>query len=141
MDRFVASLDSLRTADGGYTNEVSLPFASVPATSAAATILSALGRPVPPEAAAWLIECAAPEGGFYAAPGIPMPDLLSTATALHAIRAAGAAVDEQTRAACLRFVRSLAADGGGFRGHSVDAQPDCEYTFYALLALGHLSPR
>jgi hypothetical protein len=137
-DRLAASLETLRTADGGYTNEVGLPFASVPATSAAITILRELDQPAAPEAASWLLSCTAPEGGFYAAPGIPMPDLLSTATALHAARLADAAADGPTRAACLEFVRNLLAESGGFCGHTVDGQADCEYTFYGLLALGHL---
>jgi hypothetical protein len=28
--------------------------------------------------------------------------------------------------------------GGGFRGAASDVMPDCEYTFYGLLAMGHL---
>ena len=41
---------------------------------------------------------------------------------------------------CLDFVDSLWTNRGGFFGTWADDTVDCEYTFYALLALGHLSP-
>jgi len=40
---------------------------------------------------------------------------------------------------CLDFVDSLWTNEGGFYGHWGDDHLDCEYTFYGLLALGHLS--
>jgi len=39
---------------------------------------------------------------------------------------------------CIDFIRSL-RNNGGFRGSRFDNTPDCEYTYYALLALGHLA--
>jgi hypothetical protein len=66
-----------------------------------------------------------------------MPDLLSTATALHAL--AGMQVDfSPHKNPCLDFVDTLWT-GQAFCGHWADEVPDSEYTFYALLALGHLS--
>jgi hypothetical protein len=85
-------------------------------------------------------------GGFAALPGLPVADLLSTATALHALARTGVSV-ETCRASCLRFVNSLWSgdDGrrgvsaeGGFRGVAGDGVIDSEYTFYGLLSLGHL---
>ena len=35
----------------------------------------------------WLLSRCRPEGGFFASPMAPLPDLLSTATALHALDA------------------------------------------------------
>ena len=70
-------------------------------------------------------------------PGAPMPDLLSTATALHAL--AGMHVDlEPIQEPCLDFLDSLWS-GRGFCGSWADDAVDCEYTYYGLLALGHLS--
>lgn len=67
-----------------------------------------------------------------------MPDLLSTATTLHAL--AGMQVSfEAVREDCLDFIDTLWTNQGAFHGHWDDEYPDCEYTFYALLALGHLS--
>jgi len=41
--------------------------------------------------------------------------------------------------ACLDFVDSLWTSRGGFYGSWADGTLDCEYTYYGLLALGHLS--
>jgi prenyltransferase beta subunit len=86
----------------------------------------------------WLLAQHHPQGGFAAAPGAPMPDLLSTATALHAL--AGMEVPlEAVREDCLDFIDTLWTNEGAFHGHWGDECTDCEYAFYALLALGHLS--
>lgn len=71
-------------------------------------------------------------------PMAPMPDLLSTATALHAL--AGLEFDlTPIHEKCLDFVDSLWTNQGAFHGHWADDLLDIEYTFYGLLALGHLS--
>ncbi len=110
---------------------------TTPTTAGAVTALHHLGGEVPPAAVDWLLARVRPEGGFAAVPDAPMPDLLSTATALHALAAAHAptgAIREKT----LDFVDSLWT-GSAFCGTWADEAPDCEYTFYGLLALGHLS--
>ena len=110
---------------------------TTPTTAGALTILHHLGADVPAKSVDWLLARARPEGGFAAVPDAPIPDLLSTATALHALAAAHAptgAIREKT----LDFVDSLWT-GQGFCGTWADEEPDCEYTFYALLSLGHLS--
>ena len=69
---------------------------------------------------------------------MPAPDLLSTATAIHAL--AGAHVPlAPIKEPCLDFIDSLWSNSGGFYGSWGDDVQDCEYTWYALLALGHLS--
>ncbi len=96
------------------------------------------GHPVPDEIAPWLLARHRPEGGFFATPMAPMPDLLSTATALHAL--AALQVDfEAIKEPCIDFVDSLWTNQGGFYGNWAEDRVDCEYTYYALLALGHLS--
>ncbi len=137
-DGLVACLGGLRTADGGYANEPGRPVGSTPATAGAAVVLRCLGRDVPPAVADWLLGRHALPGGFLAGPAAPMPDLLSTATALHALGTLGAplaAIGER----CLDFLDSLWDPRGGFRGSWADDALDCEYTYYGLLALGHLS--
>jgi len=133
-----ACIDSLAAPDGGYANDAHLPVGSTPATAAAVTVLHHLGRGAPAPTARWLLAQQAPDGGFLAIPLAPEADLLSTATALHALallQADGSALREP----CLRFVRSLARGDGAFGGHAGDPVCDCEYTFYGLLALGHLA--
>ncbi len=85
----------------------------------------------------WLLARYHPAGGFVAALQVPMPDLLSTATALHALAMLGISV-EAARESCLDFLDSLWTNQGSFHGHWFEDDLDTEYTFYGLLALGHL---
>jgi prenyltransferase beta subunit len=87
----------------------------------------------------WLLAQVHPEGGFLAMPNAPMPDLLSTATALHALSCLEREVPSAIRERCLDFIDTLWSAEGGFHGHWADDHLDAEYTFYGLLALGHLS--
>jgi len=76
---------SLKAEDGGYANSKDMPFGLVPPTAAASALLRHLGEPSDPDIQPWLLSCIHPDGGFVVGPGIPMPDLLSTAVALHAL--------------------------------------------------------
>jgi hypothetical protein len=130
--------ENLRTPDGGYANDAGLRVGLTPSTAAAATLLRHLGHRVPGEVADWLLARCHPQGGFYATPDAPIPDLLSTATALHAL--AGLHADlSKVKEPCLDFIDSLWTNKGAFHGNWADDVADVEYTFYALLALGHLS--
>jgi hypothetical protein len=157
------SLARFRTPDGGYAREpdaaaaspydtflaamagaplsaASAKFASLPADSptpvlaAALSLAAALGTGPAPGIVPTLLRRAAADGGFHAVTGCPQPDLLSTAVALFALRLAGTEVPALSRH--LAFVVSLWNDDGGFSGAPADVASDCEYTFYALLALG-----
>ena len=131
-------LAAVRAADGGYANHASAREGSTPATAAAVMILRHLDQ-VPDDAVPiWLIGRAHHDGGFFAAPRAPLPDLLSTATALHALAALHSPI-EPLREPCLDFVDTLWTSTGGFYGSWADQVLDCEYTYYGLLALGHLS--
>ncbi len=133
----VQCVEGLRTGDGAYANEPDLPMGTTPATAAAVTLLRKLGQPAPPEAGQWLLDRAHPQGGFTAVRGIDFPDLLSTATALHALSGMHVPFDH-LKEPCLDFLDSLWT-GKAFCGSWADDAEDCEYTYYALLALGHLS--
>ena len=136
--RMLTALDALRTPDGAWANDSSLPIGSTNATAAAVAILRNLGRPAPEEAGGWLLARVHAEGGFLAAPNAPLPDLLSTATALHALAGMQVPLDA-IEEKCLNFVDSLWTNEGSFYGTWMETQLDCEYTYYGLLALGHLS--
>ncbi|MBN1442016.1 MAG: hypothetical protein JXA90_04865 [Planctomycetes bacterium] len=129
---------SLRAADGGYANEPRLPQGTAPATAAAVCLLRHLGAPCPQGVAEWLLARAHPRGGFLAAPGAPLPDLLSTATVIHALSGLEAPLDS-IREPCLDFIDQLWSSRGSFYAHWAETRLDAEYTFYGLLALGHLS--
>lgn len=129
---------SLRADDGGFANGPDFPHGLTPSTAAAAALLRQLDHPAPPELGQWLLARCRPEGGFFATPHAPIPDLLSTATALHAL--AGLHVDFATiKEPCLDFIDTLWSSQGAFFGTWEDDVLDCEYTYYGLLALGHLS--
>jgi prenyltransferase beta subunit len=129
---------SLRAGDGGYANGPDFPHGLTPSTAAAATLLRQLDHPAPPELGNWLLARCRAEGGFFATPQAPIPDLLSTATALHAL--AGLHVDfSSVKEPCLDFLDSLWSSRGGFYGTWEEDVLDCEYTYYGLLAMGHLS--
>ena len=76
--------------------------------------------------------------GFNAIPDAPMPDLLSTAVALHALTGMRADLSP-IKESCLDFIDSLWVNKGSFYGNWSEETLDVEYTYYALLALGHLS--
>jgi prenyltransferase beta subunit len=134
------SLTALRAADGGFANHAEAMAGSTPTTAAAVTLFRHLHESPPSDAVDWLLSRFHPSGGFFAAPAAPAPDLLSTATALHALVGAHAPLDV-VKEPCLDFLETLWSSEGGFYGHWADDHLDCEYTFYALLALGHLSLR
>ena len=131
-------MERLRTTDGAYANEPGLPMGSTTATAAAVTLLRAVKGSVPPEVAPWLLARCQPRGGFCATPQTPLPDLLSTAVALHALVTLGVPLGD-IKEPCLNFIDSLWDNAGAFHGHWADDALDVEYTFYALLTLGHLA--
>ena len=137
-EQVLASIRRLRAADGGYANQPGLTAGITPATAAAIMVRRHLGEQPDRDAGMWLLDRCHKSGGFFAVPAAPVPDLLSTATALHALSAAGVPVTG-VREPCLDFVDSLWTNRGGFFGTWADDAADCEYTYYALLALGHLS--
>jgi prenyltransferase beta subunit len=138
----VRSLKLLETEDGAWTNEVfgrsRMPVGATNSTAAAVTVLRNLNMPINSAVGDWLLAQAHPQGGFLAVPGAPIPDLLSTATALHALAGLGVSF-ERIKEPCLDFVDSLWTNEGAFHGNWADEHLDCEYTCYGLLALGHLS--
>ena len=138
----VRSLKLLETEDGAWTNEVfghgQMPVGATNSTAAAVTVLRQLNMPVNAAVGDWLMAQAHSQGGFLAVPGAPIPDLLSTATALHALSGLQYSFDK-VKESCLDFVDSLWTNEGSFHGNWADDHLDCEYTCYGLLALGHLS--
>jgi hypothetical protein len=132
-----ACLRSLRCDDDGYANQRGLPMGLTPSTAAVATLFRHLGESTS-GLTSWLLSRHHGSGGFFATPAAPIPDLLSTATALHALSGLQASL-EGVREPCLDFLDSLWTNAGGFYGNWTDDCIDCEYTYYGLLALGHLS--
>ena len=137
--RILQSLKKLETPDHAWNNHPNLPIGSTNPTAGAVVLLNNLHLPINAEVGQWLRTRLHPQGGFVAVPDAPMPDLLSTSTALHALAALDLRLTAGETECCLDFVDSLWDANGGFHGHWADDFLDCEYTFYGLLALGHLS--
>jgi len=134
---FLRSLQDFQTPSGGWNNQREMGEGSTNATAAAVAIYRQLGAEMSAETARWLHAQQHSSGGFKAAPGAPLPDLLSTATALHALSGLGYPMD-QIIEPTLDFLDSLWTAEGSFYAHWAEEVLDVEYTFYALLALGHL---
>jgi prenyltransferase beta subunit len=137
--KLIQSLKRLETPDGAWSNVPDACAGATNATAGAVTLIRHLGFPVNDCAGDWLLAQAHPQGGFVAVPGAPMPDLLSTATAIHALAAMDRRLPGEIHERCLDFIDGLWNARGGFHGHWTDDHLDAEYTFYGLLALGHLS--
>jgi len=76
-------------------------------------------------------------GGFAALHQAPAEDMLSTAVALFALHFIGADI-RIIKPACLAFTDAM-YENGGFMATADDTQPDIEYTFYGMLALGAMN--
>jgi prenyltransferase beta subunit len=137
--KLIQSLKRLESSDGAWSNVPGSNTGATNATAGAVTLLRHLGFPVNERVGDWLLGQAHAQGGFLATPGAPMPDLLSTATVLHALAAMDRRLPSTVHERCLDFIDTLWSAEGGFHGHWADEHLDAEYTFYALLALGHLS--
>ncbi len=132
-------LRGLHSRDGAFGDEPDMEAGTTPVTGGALILQHRLDGEVDKTAAEWLWQQASPAGGFVATPEAPVPDLLSSATAI----LTAAELDyplalTDSAADTVFFTESLQADNGGFQGHPLDDTPDCEYTYYALVTLGGL---
>ena len=139
MVELIRSLKRLETPDGAWSNAPGLPTGALNATAGAVTLIQHLGFPINSAVGDWILAQQHREGGFVAVPRAPMPDLLSTATALHALACMERRLTSEMHGRCLDFIDTLWSAEGGFHGNWADDSLDAEYTFYGLLALGHLS--
>lgn len=130
LDALRAAIETLGSSeDHGQTN----------ATAAACIARMRLGCLAEPASQQFLLaQYDRGSGGFRAYPQAPIPDLLSTATALYALHGMGVST-AMLAPRCRAFVESLWTEEGGFCGSIGDPIPDCEYTCYALIALGTLA--
>lgn len=127
-----------QAGDGGYANLPGVATGTTTVTAAVAILLAMLQDRTVEPLAAWLADRYSPMGGFSPSSRGGAPDLLSTATALVALRAMGADWPDR-REDLLNFIDILWDESGGFGGSLGDPRPDVEYTYYGLLALGALA--
>ena len=82
-----------------------------PSTAAAATLLRYYQQPAQRSSVSGCLLARGPEGGFFATPAAPIPDLLSTATALHALAGLHADIG-RIQEPCLDFIDTLVDEQG-----------------------------
>lgn len=117
---------------GGWSNLPDGRSASANATAAALCVTVLLwGQPLAEDIAALRL-LQDHTGGFRATAGSPLPDLLSTATALFALYLCGV----EPLYPAKPFISDHWCMDGGFCSTILDEETDSEYTFYGLLALG-----
>ena len=131
-------LERSRADDPSYGNAPDMLEGTVTAVAATLVLQLLIKMAVDQRVFIWLFQQYDARGGFLASPQAPVPDLLATAVALYTIKTAGIALDD-IRKSCLEFVEGLWDKQGGFCGSWQEKTPDCEYTFYGLLALGCLA--
>ena len=130
LNRFPA----YRVADGGFSNSREGSVASVNATAAALMVIGQADGYRKNDDLDYLLHVQDPSGGFRADAAAPVPDLLSTATALFVLRCYEVRPLVPTR----DFIEAHWLDNGGFGATLWDEEGDVEYLFYGLLALGSL---
>jgi geranylgeranyl transferase type-2 subunit beta len=120
-------------SDGGFVELPPLRYGGVNPTAAAVGLLTLLEVPLPEKEKTvdYLCRCQLPGGGFQAHARIPLPDLLSSFSAVMALYDLDAA-ERVNRSALRSFVWSLRSPDGGFFGLPCDQQSDVEYTFYGM---------
>ena len=126
-------LQDYKVKGGGYSNLQHQETASANATAAALMIKAQLAVYDYEEVEA-LRAMQEDNGGFKAEADAPMPDLLSTATALFALKNYG----KKPVVNPADFIEAHLADNGGFMATLLDTQCDVESVFYGLLAFGSI---
>lgn len=125
------SLAEYRAPGGGYRNTKEGP-ATTNATTAALAVRGQLAGYRENEDLHYLLNSQELSGGFRATEASPIPDLLSTATALFTLNC----YNTKPRYPAWDFIESHWLDSGGFSATLLEEKSDVEYTFYGLLALG-----
>ncbi|MDR0699566.1 MAG: hypothetical protein LBG28_10180 [Tannerella sp.] len=120
------------SATGGYSNIAGNSAASVNATSAALSVIGQLEGYALNDDVDYLYRLQDDSGGFYASENTPLPDVLSTATALFVLNCYGIT----PRIGPMHFIEAHWLESGSFAPTLFEETSDIEYTFYGLLALG-----
>lgn len=129
----VESILERRRTDGGFVELPPLQHSGTNPTAAAVGLLTLLEVPLSAKemTVAFLCRCQQQTGGFQAHARIPVPDLLSSFSALTALYDLEAA-DHVNRSTLRSFATSLRSPDGGYFGMLLDRQSDVEYTFYGM---------
>ena len=128
----ITSLSAYHIESGGYSNIKGSKQATTNATVAALAVRGQLGGYHDNDDIRYLYALQDESGAFFANSSAPVPDLLSTATALFMLKC----YDVSPRFVAIDFVETNWLSSGGFGATHMDETGDVEHTFYGLLALG-----
>ncbi|MDR2938032.1 MAG: hypothetical protein LBU92_03730 [Prevotellaceae bacterium] len=128
----VEALENYHLPNGGYKNSADGLTATTNATVAALAVQGQLRGYKENDDVLFLRNAQDESGGFFAAANSPVPDLLSTATALFVLNCYGVKPKYSAR----NFIEAHWLNSGGFSATLLEEKSDVEYTFYGLLALG-----
>jgi prenyltransferase beta subunit len=127
----ITSLSRYRAPTGGYMNTTDGQTGTANATVAALAVTGQIAGYRDNADIRYLQSLQRPSGGFCAAEATPVPDLLSTATALFMLNCYGL----PPRYDANEFIEAHWLDSGGFSATLLEDKSDVEYTYYGLLAL------
>ncbi|MDQ1770444.1 hypothetical protein GQR60_03190 [Labilibaculum sp. A4] len=138
LDEITDANRLLRAENGSFANEEN-SIDGVTSSTAAGLIMSSTSELEEMlKTKDWLKQMLTKRGGFKAAEGVPLADLLSTSTALLALQLTGENMQNYAENS-VNFINLHWDESGGFFGSIADMTCDVEYTYYALLGLGVLS--
>ncbi len=123
--------------DGAFVNEKASKYGVTSTSSAGLAMMAVIKNQNIEKTVAWLNKRYNSRGGFKAAENLPIADLLSTATALFALKIANIPMNQFMQKS-ENFINLHWDCSGGFFGSIADMKADCEYTYYALLGLGSI---
>jgi geranylgeranyl transferase type-2 subunit beta len=134
LDEIHYFLKGQNRKDGGFCEFPSATHSSTNATAAGistAELLGLRGNGMIQKGKDYLLSMRDSSGGWIASKHAPLPDLLSTYTALSALGASGG-LDSHILVNALCFTKPCERSGGGFVAGHWDNQVDVEYTYYGL---------
>jgi hypothetical protein len=137
-ERLITALNQCQKTDGRFAHPGSSSAGLLLTTIAGLMTLRQLTGTVNQPAVAWVESQFADVGGFRADPDTELPDMLSTAVALFALKVCGVDMTPyQSRAR--HFIEDHWLPDGSFSATLFDDVGDCEYAYYGLLALGAIA--
>ncbi len=138
LDEIADANKTLQATNGSFANEENSTDGVTSSTAAGLIMSSTSESEETDKTKEWLKQMLTKRGGFKAAEGVPIADLLSTSTALLALKVSEENMQEYAENS-VNFINLHWDESGGFFGSIADMTCDVEYTYYALLGLGVLS--
>jgi len=136
--QLIKAIESYYSPDGRFSNPASKGAGLLLSTVAGLLSYKQLTDQILPDSLDCIKRCLTDSGGFIADPQAQLPDMLSTAVALFALKSCDADISA-FKEKSLEFVKEHWLPNGSFSATLLDEEGDCEYVYYGLLSLGVLT--